>query len=787
MIPKQKIQLSLSILLLLFSSIFMNNIHAQTLPLPYVINNLSEFNDDEIYVALVGKIDGADVWIDMSTNEVKEMSITDNTLQGPTYNGNKGPGGNAKYADVFTLLSDIPNKTIEMPNIYAVRIFISFKSPLYLYFFGEGGGYSAPSLSNDSDPNLGLKYELVELTYGSNGLWTNTTRVDAYQYPMGLEVWGSDGFYKRVGEVLTHEDILEKWRTQVSDAFQGSLDENLGIILNPSKSATFQKGAAYNNYFSDYVDAVWSRYESEDMYLSIGEAGVWVGHVENDQFIFTNQSDGSVGIISDKPNTLEILEASGVLAEDVESTESIHADQNVQKHFSAAFNRGAIDINAATGELLEWSNLDTYFGENTHNQYVAFFHSEDVSFEGETYAFAYDDVFDYSSTIQSTVPEKVKITIGGFVNDPYVAPTSISLSEGDLSLQSGETKQLSATLLPTNVNNDAIVWSSTDTAVATVSEDGFITAISTGTTSIIASSYDGSVSDSITVEVNGGDYSTDETIRIQAENYTDMSGIQTESTNDIDGGLNVGWIDNGDYLEYNFNVDTAGTYTIAYRISSIHALGAVEVQVNGESVLLSNFESTGSWARWTTHVDTLTLPAGDVTLRLLAKGDGWNLNWIDLTPVDVVDNTNTEDTTDDANTEDENTDTSTVDENGSVLIEAEDYSDMYGIQTEVTLDSSGDLNVGWIRVDDYMEYNINVATAGEYTVGFRVATISDDASFEIQVNGELQSLVTLDSTGGWAHWETQNRTVTLPAGEVTIRLVAKHKGWNLNWFNLELN
>jgi len=788
MILKKKIQLSIPILLLLLSSFFMNTVHAQTLPLPYVINNLSEFSDDEIYVALVGKIDGTDVWIDMSTGDVKEMKVTDNTLQGPIFNGNRGPGGNGKYADVFTLLSDIPNKTIEMPNIYAVRIFISFKSPLYLYFFGEGGGYSAPSLSNDSDPNLGLKYELVELTYGSNGLWTNTTRVDAYQYPMGLEVWGSDGFYKRVGEVLTHEEILEKWRTQVSAAFQGSLDEDLGIILNPSKSAAFQKGAAYNDYFADYVDAVWSRYEDEDMYLSIGEAGVWVGRVKDDQFIFTNQSDGTVGMISDKPNTLEILEASGVLAEDVQSTESIYADQNVQKHFSAAFNRGAIDLNAPTGELLEWSDLETYFGENTHNQYVAFFHSEDVSFEGETYAFAYDDVFDYSSTIQSTVPEKVKITIGGFANDPYVGPTSISLSEGDLSLNSGETKQLSATLLPANVNNDALVWSSTDTAVATVSDDGFVTALSTGSTSITVSSYDGSVSDSINVEVNGGDYRTSNTIRIEAEDYTDMFGIQTQATNDIDGDLNVGWIDAGDYMEYNFNVETAGTYAIAYRISSINALGSVDVQVNGETKLTSHFESTGSWAKWTTEVDTIELPAGAVTLRLAVNADGWNLNWIDLTPIDATDNSNTDDATDNTNTDDSDGTTDTViDENGSQRIEAEDYTDMFGIQTEVTLDNSGYLNIGWISEGDYMEYDVNVATAGLYTIGFRVATIADDANFDVQVNGETQLSVSLDPTGGWAHWEEQYEALNLPAGNVTIRLVAKTNGWNLNWIDLTLN
>ena len=679
--------------------------HAQTLPLPYVIGNLSEFSDDEIYVSLVGKIDvnidgelkSQDVWIDMATGDINEMTTANNTLQGPIYNGNKGPGGDGMYADVFTVLSNIPNKTIEIPHIYAAHIFISFESPLYLYFFGPddngvGGGYSAPSLSNNSDPNLGLKYELIELTYGDNGLWTNTTRVDAYQYPMGLEVWGAGGFYKRVGEVLNHDDILEQWRARVGDAFQASLDEDMEIILNPSKSTSFQDGETYNNYFSDYVDAVWARYENEDMYLSIGEAGVWLGRVIDDQFIFTEQTDQAeptIGMISAKPNTLEILEASGVLAEDVTSTQSIHADQNIQKHFSAAFNRGAIDINAPANQLLVWDDLDTYFGATTHNEYVAFWHSPDISFEGETYAFAYDDVFDYSSTIQSTVPEKVKITIGGFINDPYVAAESIgitSITGGSgkdtfnfstympafidggsgsntiirsdsnslviddeeksaddsgikIDITSAYTILLEATVFPLTVNNPAVIWQSNDSAVATV-VDGLITGIATGTALITASSYDDTVSTTVTVNVNGGDYSNDSTMRIEAEDYSAMFGIETQTTTDSsnndDTDLNVGEIDVDDYMDYQITIPTAGEYIIAYRVSSIASAyvnisPSVDVQVDGSNVLSTTLPTTGSWDTWETHVDTLTLPAGDITLRFLVTGANWNINWFDLT------------------------------------------------------------------------------------------------------------------------------------------------------------
>ncbi|HON53870.1 MAG TPA: hypothetical protein PLS12_11725, partial [Bacteroidales bacterium] len=64
--------------------------------------------------------------------------------------------------------------------------------------------------------------------------------------------------------------------------------------------------------------------------------------------------------------------------------------------------------------------------------------------------------------------------------------------------------------------------------------------IRTGTMYIIVNN---SVFDSITISQIG----KLKNFRIQAEDFMSMSGVQTETTSDIDGGLNVGWIDNNDY------------------------------------------------------------------------------------------------------------------------------------------------------------------------------------------------------------------------------------------------
>lgn len=88
------------------------------------------------------------------------------------------------------------------------------------------------------------------------------------------------------------------------------------------------------------------------------------------------------------------------------------------------------------------------------------------------------------------------------VNATNVSVTNISLSNSALSLTEGDTKQLSATVYPTNATNKSVNWSSSNTTVATVSSSGLVTAKSAGSATITCRAADGSgkyVTCSITV------------------------------------------------------------------------------------------------------------------------------------------------------------------------------------------------------------------------------------------------------------------------------------------------
>ena len=304
-------------------------------------------------------------------------------------------------------------------------MFISFRRPLYIHFHaGNNAGYTQPNLENSSDPNRGIRFETIELTWAPNGLWINTSRVDAYQYPMGLEVYGSGvgggNNYKKVGELKDHNAILNLWPSRVSSSFlpcyvTSFYPEGDGIIKQPSKIPQFDGGGPSANYFQAYINQIWNTYKRRNLKASFGDIGIWEGRVSSNN-IFTMQcvaqcpGNARDGRIMGVPNTQEFIEAKGLMAQGGEW------DKNVQKMFSAAINRHAINPNASSSMTQNWGDNSRYFQSGPYNDYVAFFHRFDISFESQTYAFAYDDVFDQSSTIQANRPEKTRITIGGFYN-----------------------------------------------------------------------------------------------------------------------------------------------------------------------------------------------------------------------------------------------------------------------------------------------------------------------------------------------------------------------------------
>ncbi|WP_096058705.1 cellulase family glycosylhydrolase [Haliangium ochraceum] len=123
---------------------------------------------------------------------------------------------------------------------------------------------------------------------------------------------------------------------------------------------------------------------------------------------------------------------------------------------------------------------------------------------------------------------------------------------------------------------------------------------------------------------------------IQAESAAYSSGVDTEPTSDTGGGLNVGWIDTGDWLSYAVSLPQAGTYTVSYRVASnVVGGGRLQLETDSGSTVLGALDvpSTNGWQNWVTISHVVELPfQGNGSLGIAAVSGGWNLNWLQITP-----------------------------------------------------------------------------------------------------------------------------------------------------------
>jgi endoglucanase len=121
---------------------------------------------------------------------------------------------------------------------------------------------------------------------------------------------------------------------------------------------------------------------------------------------------------------------------------------------------------------------------------------------------------------------------------------------------------------------------------------------------------------------------------IQAEDFNFNYGFQLEDCTDMNGGKNVGFANNGDYLDYNISVPEAGEYYFRFRVASIYSNGSISVRLGDGGTFSAlktvNFSSTGGWQTWTTQVININLPQGNYTLRLFSLSSEYNINWFEI-------------------------------------------------------------------------------------------------------------------------------------------------------------
>ena len=260
---------------------------------------------------------------------------------------------------------------------------------------------------------------------------------------------------------------------------------------------------------------------------------------------------------------------------------------------------------------------------------------------------------------------------------------------------------------------------------------------------------------------------------IQAENFCEMSGIQLENTSDTNGGQNVGYIDNGDWMTYAVTVPTTGSYRVSYRVASLNGGGVIGLEQAGGTPTFGDIAvaSTGGWQNWQTISHVVQLSAGTQRIALSARSGGFNVNWLRIESAAG------------------SSSSSSSSSAGATTIQAEDFAVMSGVQTETTSDTGGGANVGWLDAGDWLSYTnhtINVAQTGLYRIEYRVASPAGGGQLIFEEAGGSPSYgsLTIPSTGGWQNWTTISHQVTLNAGTHRFGIYVNNGGWNLNWLRI---
>ena len=128
----------------------------------------------------------------------------------------------------------------------------------------------------------------------------------------------------------------------------------------------------------------------------------------------------------------------------------------------------------------------------------------------------------------------------------------------------------------------------------------------------------------------------DNYLKIEAESYSSMSGVQTEAC--AEGGENVGYIENGDYMVFNnINFDS-GAVSLDARVATVTAGGSIEVRldsIDGPLVGTCVVTNTGGFQNWITNNCAISGLYGKHDLYLKFTGGSgflFNINWIKFNP-----------------------------------------------------------------------------------------------------------------------------------------------------------
>ncbi|GAM43553.1 glucan endo-1,3-beta-glucosidase [Talaromyces pinophilus] len=273
-----------------------------------------------------------------------------------------------------------------------------------------------PSVTNATDPNHAVDWGFAELSYTKEaGLFVNLSYVDFVGLALGISLESQDGRIQEVSgfPATAMADLCDRLQRQARSSGYPwdqlcvtDSDGRIRRVLSPS-SQIRRNPSAFHDYYSAYVDEVWSTYSQRFLTVNPQTLASNITCIVHGDTLRCSGDDRGFR----KPTAADIFTCdSGPFAIDATDNDAHVA---VVPRLCAAFQRATLLL--AGGDLQPSLDPSFYYTASPNNFYSHFVH--ELELDGKGYAFPYDDVgplgADQSGVIASQTPRLLTLTVGG--------------------------------------------------------------------------------------------------------------------------------------------------------------------------------------------------------------------------------------------------------------------------------------------------------------------------------------------------------------------------------------
>ncbi|MES2733494.1 MAG: carbohydrate-binding protein [Bacteroidota bacterium] len=253
-----------------------------------------------------------------------------------------------------------------------------------------------------------------------------------------------------------------------------------------------------------------------------------------------------------------------------------------------------------------------------------------------------------------------------------------------------------------------------------------------------------------------------------------------------EGGSNLAFSADTEWLEYTVKVAAAGAYTFDARVSSPFTTGRFHIEMDGTNVTGAlSVPNTGGWQTWTNVSKTVNLTAGQHIMRFVIDTKEFNTNKFNFTAQGAI---QTPFPGPNAAAIPGTVEAENFDNGGeSIAYHDSEEANQGGVGSRLGPDvftcvsSEGTNALGWINNGEWMEYTVNAASAGSFNINARVASVFNTGVFHLEWDGvNISGNIAVPNTGDWQTWQSVTKTVTLTAGQHILRVFADAGNFNLN-------